>query len=296
MGGPNLAGGLATDAAVWRVGETGSLLIENPSTIHDHRVVTVGSQPPVFAIAGEMTMPIRETIHVGGSNGDGSNGGGFGGDGSGGPGIRIPVVTSGAVVDLSGGSLNLPATSVTTTFDESGEFTTGETVDRQAVFGERLLLIRNRSGQPIAGHLAGLPQGAPTEIHNDVYHVDYEFQPGEASLGLRMTGPYPMTRPVRIVEGDIDRRSAEFDVQLDHATDRIVEIDYQINDLSARNTQDYTAVSGTLVFAPFQTEASVSVPILDDAIGEDTERFALSITAVREGTRPRLGIHHRRSG
>ena len=58
-----------------------------------------------------------------------------------------------------------------------------------------------------------------------------------------------------------------------------VTVEYATQDLSAKAGSDYTAVSGTLTFAPGETAKAVAVPILDDALDEAAERFNLLLDA-----------------
>ncbi len=52
-------------------------------------------------------------------------------------------------------------------------------------------------------------------------------------------------------------------------------VDYQTADDTAVNSSDYTAVSGTLSFAVGETSKTISIPIIDDIIGEPNESFIL---------------------
>ena len=57
-------------------------------------------------------------------------------------------------------------------------------------------------------------------------------------------------------------------------------VEYATRDNTAIDGEDYTAVSGTLTFASGETSKTFSVPILDDAIYEGTERFNLDLSNV----------------
>jgi len=56
-------------------------------------------------------------------------------------------------------------------------------------------------------------------------------------------------------------------------------ITYQTQDGSAKAGQDYTAVSGTLSFAPFETEKSLPLPIINDDENEPDETVQLVLSA-----------------
>lgn len=52
-----------------------------------------------------------------------------------------------------------------------------------------------------------------------------------------------------------------------------VSVDYFTGDDGASAGEDYTAVSGTLTFADGETEKTILIPIIDDTLAEDDERF-----------------------
>ncbi len=72
--------------------------------------------------------------------------------------------------------------------------------------------------------------------------------------------------------------SLDFAVTLNRAAAHEVSVDYATEDGTAAAGADYTATSGTLVFAAGETAKTVKVPLLDDAIddGKETMRLLLS--------------------
>ena len=54
-----------------------------------------------------------------------------------------------------------------------------------------------------------------------------------------------------------------------------VTVDYRTDNDGATAGEDYTAVSGTLTFADGETEKTIVIPILEDSLSEDDERFWL---------------------
>ncbi len=70
----------------------------------------------------------------------------------------------------------------------------------------------------------------------------------------------------------------EFAVTLDRASSQTVTVDYATADGSAQAGQDYTAATGTLTFAPGETEKTVSVGVLDDAHDEGEETLTLTLS------------------
>ena len=69
-----------------------------------------------------------------------------------------------------------------------------------------------------------------------------------------------------------------FDVTLDRAVDYKVKVNYRTVDGTAVAGEDYTAVSGTLVFKRGETSKTVSVPVLVDAHNEGDETLTLVLS------------------
>ena len=67
----------------------------------------------------------------------------------------------------------------------------------------------------------------------------------------------------------------DFTVTLDRSSARNVTVNYRTVDGTAIAGEDFTAAHGTLTFAPGQTSKTVSVPVFDDPVDEDEERFTL---------------------
>ena len=83
------------------------------------------------------------------------------------------------------------------------------------------------------------------------------------------------------VEGQDE--SVDFRVELQPAATSAVTVDYRTKDIRATAPEDYEATSGTLRFAPGETEKTVSVPIVDDAVEDSGEDFALLLSNVSSG-------------
>ncbi len=77
--------------------------------------------------------------------------------------------------------------------------------------------------------------------------------------------------------------SATVTVDRSGNTSDSVTVDYSTADLSATAGSDYTATSGTLVFADGQTSQTFTVPILDDGLIEGSESIALSMSSASSG-------------
>jgi hypothetical protein len=74
-----------------------------------------------------------------------------------------------------------------------------------------------------------------------------------------------------------------FSVMLTNANGAPVSVDYATADGTASAGSDYTSTSGTLTFSPGQTSKLVPVTIVDDALAEDDETFALGLSNATGG-------------
>jgi Calx-beta domain/RTX calcium-binding nonapeptide repeat (4 copies) len=79
-------------------------------------------------------------------------------------------------------------------------------------------------------------------------------------------------------EGNSGSQLAAFTVSLAKASPLRVSVSYATADGTATGGSDYTATSGTLVFAPGQTSKTVAVPILGDTAYEADETFTLTLS------------------
>ena len=70
----------------------------------------------------------------------------------------------------------------------------------------------------------------------------------------------------------------DFTVTLSRAASKQVTVDYATSDETATAGADYTASSGTLTFAPGETEQTVSVVVLDDGDSEGLETLTLTLS------------------
>jgi len=72
--------------------------------------------------------------------------------------------------------------------------------------------------------------------------------------------------------------TAVFTIGLSQASSQPVTVQYATANGTATAGSDYTAVSGTVTFAPGETSRTVSVPVIRDLIAELTETFTLQLT------------------
>jgi Calx-beta domain/Bacterial Ig domain/Bacterial Ig-like domain/RTX calcium-binding nonapeptide repeat (4 copies) len=82
---------------------------------------------------------------------------------------------------------------------------------------------------------------------------------------------------VRDVVVDEKSGTAQFVVALDKPANGTVSVNFSTTDLNATAGADYTATSGTLSFSPGQTTLTITVPLIDDALAEGDELFAVNL-------------------
>ena len=87
-------------------------------------------------------------------------------------------------------------------------------------------------------------------------------------------GPLSVSVADARAEEGVDK-ALRFLVTLSRAVDRNVSVDYLTVDGTAHAGSDYEAASGTLDFEPGETDLAVIVGVLDDAVDEGEEIFAL---------------------
>ena len=92
------------------------------------------------------------------------------------------------------------------------------------------------------------------------------------------SGPSLAIDDVTVAE---DAGSAVFTVSLRPQSDDVVTVAYGTSDWTATAGSDYTAISGTLSFAPGQTRKAITVRILDDGEEEGSEVFTVRLSDAR---------------
>jgi hypothetical protein len=84
---------------------------------------------------------------------------------------------------------------------------------------------------------------------------------------------------VTVTEGNGSSVDATFTVSLAAASGKPINVDYATADDSATAGDDYTALSGTLTFAPGTTSRTVTVEVLGDTLDEAQETFFVDLTS-----------------
>jgi uncharacterized repeat protein (TIGR01451 family) len=89
---------------------------------------------------------------------------------------------------------------------------------------------------------------------------------------------------VTIPEGNGGSSSANFTVTLSPSSSQTVTVDFATGNGTATAPFDYTAVNGTLTFAPGQTTRTISVPVNGDTDFESDETFFVNLTNANNAT------------
>ncbi|MGI0486842.1 Calx-beta domain-containing protein [Pantanalinema rosaneae CENA516] len=129
----------------------------------------------------------------------------------------------------------------------------------------------------------GLTAGAPP---TDGLGITRDSQPdvGAFEFGGTLPPPPPPTLGelqignVAIAEGNTGSQDAIFTVNLSAASTETVTVNYATADDTALAGSDYTAVTGSLTFAPGETSQTIRVPILGDDLVEADETFFVNLT------------------
>ena len=105
----------------------------------------------------------------------------------------------------------------------------------------------------------------------------FSFAAETASITVN---PPPTLRIIgtNVIEGDSNTPNAVFTVRLSAASTQSVTVNYATVTGSATAGSDYTATSGQLMFAPGETTATISVPILNDSLSEALESFSVNLS------------------
>ena len=140
------------------------------------------------------------------------------------------------------------------------------------------------SGRTVTLRLGGTPAIAGRTYTLDYIGIPLEDAAGNAVASFDGLALQNLTLPVlsagiatkRVKEGP--GATLDFQVTMDAAAAGTVTVDYATAGGTATAGEDYTAVSGTLTFAPGETEKTVPVAIRDDTHDEGEETAGLQLS------------------
>jgi len=143
----------------------------------------------------------------------------------------------------------------------------------------------NHSNVPLAiagdGGFAAFSSKASNLVTGDLNGISDVFR---RELGPRLAPPSVSVGDVRVVEGDVGEVDASFVVSLSRAVGQAVVVDFATADASASAGEDYVARSGSVLIAPGQTSATVTVKVSGDVLGEPDERFFVNLSNADRAT------------
>jgi hypothetical protein len=90
--------------------------------------------------------------------------------------------------------------------------------------------------------------------------------------------PSVSVNDVSVPEGNSGTVGAVFTVHLSAPSGKVVAVDFATADGTALAPGDYQSVSGSLVFAPGETDQTITVPVNGDLLGEANETFLVNLT------------------
>ena len=163
-----------------------------------------------------------------------------------------------------------------------------ETVEEACADTSLLLGLNWRRAIHQSLHVAACRPGiAVISVRHETDAIDplstYEVQilPARTANQTRTRGVSASTPTLSVADARAHEgvdATIDFVVTLERAAAVRVTVDYATADGTATAGADYTAASGTLTFAPGETEQTVVVTILDDAHDEGEEAFTLTLS------------------
>src|SRR5262245_43942370 len=107
-----------------------------------------------------------------------------------------------------------------------------------------------------------------------------EYRPRLEGLELRLAPAISLaiSQPAPFPEGDSGTSLGMFVVTRSGDLVPSVSVDFATQDGTAKAGTDYTAMSGTLTFAPNQTTATIGVPIIGNTLFQSNRTFTVNLT------------------
>ena len=128
-----------------------------------------------------------------------------------------------------------------------------------------------------AAHDADAVADEPVVLTHTVSGGDYE---GIAASEVTVTITEDDTPALTIADANATEGDGEiaFTVQLNVASSLEVTVDWATADGTATQGPDYAETTGTLTFEALETEQTITVPLLDDALDETDETFTIALS------------------
>jgi Ca2+-binding RTX toxin-like protein len=98
------------------------------------------------------------------------------------------------------------------------------------------------------------------------------------------TNPELSINDVSVIEGDPNSPEAILTVSLSTPSDSEVTVDYELIPGTATAEDDYTDMTGTLIFEPGETSKTISIPIIADNIPDTGETFTVNLSNSENAT------------
>ena len=123
----------------------------------------------------------------------------------------------------------------------------------------------------------------PVTLTHTVSGGDYE---GVSASEVTVTITEDDTPALTIVDANATEGDGQitFTVRLNVASSLAVTVDWATADDTATQGADYAETTGTLTFDALETEQTITVPLLDDALDENDETFTVALTNAANAT------------
>jgi hypothetical protein len=134
-------------------------------------------------------------------------------------------------------------------------------------------------GEPYHLSIGGSPALAAADFNGDG-RPDLTYTSWVSrGVVINSTGSKPCVSAteVTVTESDAGTTNAVFTVRLSSASDTTVRVNYSLTGVTAQLGADVQNVSGRLEFAPGQTTATVTIPVIGDTLDEVDEQFYLRL-------------------
>ena len=118
---------------------------------------------------------------------------------------------------------------------------------------------------------------------NEILEASKANNVGQVTLSVDL--PAPDVGVASETSSGVETNNATIQVELTHAWDQPITLDYVANPLSsAIEPEDYSLAAGALVFAPGETSRSIDIVVVDDLLEESPETIVIDLFNLSAGT------------